>query len=78
MTALLSRAGDGPSDPSPTTKVARRIAARTHAASAGTAIDRRPRADARADDAIVDDSPEVTVVVPFGLFDAHAEARRIW
>ncbi|NEA33739.1 DDE-type integrase/transposase/recombinase [Streptomyces sp. SID13031] len=82
LTALLSRAGDGPGDTSPAGKTGRRAAAKTRAAAAETATQRRPgsqlRTDDPPDDEIVDDSPEPAVVVPFGLFDAHAEARRIW
>lgn len=79
---LLIRAGDGP--PRPADKLARRVTARTRAATANplrpvTASAGTEQADSEDPAAIeADGSDPDAVVIPFGVFDAHAEARRLW
>jgi transposase InsO family protein len=79
---LLDRAGTGPDND----QVSRRVVAKTRAAAATsprpptepdatTAID----TPAPADDGIDDDPDQpVAAVIPFGVFDARAEAERFW
>jgi hypothetical protein len=79
---LLDRAGTGPDND----QVSRRVVAKTRAAAATsprpptepdatTAID----TPALADDGIDDDPDQpVAAVIPFGVFDARAEAERFW
>jgi transposase InsO family protein len=75
LNELLTRAGEGPAAAGD-----RRVAARTHAAA-----EARPPVEpvelAEADDEGFDDDhtiddEELGTVIPFGVFDAHAEARR--
>lgn len=92
LDALLTRAETGP-DPDPdraSRKTSRRVAAKTHAATAAT--DPSVSEAASAPLTVVDSTAEelddvddhvgaeqpVGKVVPFGIFDAHAEARRFW
>ncbi|GGX17791.1 transposase [Streptomyces noursei] len=65
---LLTRAEHGPD------KHTARVAGRTRA---GAAAHRPPAQEAEADPSAPDDSPQPAApVVPFGVFDAHAEAER--
>lgn len=86
---LLIRAGDGP--PRPLDKPARRVAARTRAAAAHplhpvvagarTAKangDQPSELESEASEFDVSGAEADAVVIPFGVFDAHAEARRLW
>lgn len=88
LDALLTRAATGPGDG----KLGRRVAAKTRAATS-TSLLVVPRATADDDEnaqdvSAGDDAPDEDVtllealpiddVVPFGIFDAHAEARRFW
>ncbi|MCO6004925.1 integrase [Actinoallomurus purpureus] len=67
---LLTRAQEGPTDRSATRR-SKRIAARTKVAAA--AHRPRPAEDTEPD---ADAPPPTAAVIPFGIFDAHAEAEK--
>lgn len=70
---LLTRAGDGPAEAAD-----RRIAARTQAATRHRVAEKiaPPTADDDFEDGNTVDDEELGTVIPFGVFDAHAEAQR--
>lgn len=86
LNALLTRVETGPDASAPVDRTARRVAAKTRSAGPSTPRpaprlvvvegddDRDDDTDAGSSDNLAADA----VVVPFGVFDAHAEARRFW
>jgi hypothetical protein len=76
---LLTRAGAGPAATTADSAADARVAARTHAATP-VPLPVAPDDDAQETDDGFDDEPdaddELGTVIPFGVFDAHEEAKR--